>query len=121
MNSNHPPSSTRKALVVHIFRKEFGTDPEADDLFVLLQTYKGAEPARVHLAILKLSGGDPEKLQHNIEAAKIDYRDVLAWAEYPEQMNTGASSFNSSSEVIAAIRTRDRDQYQAWLSENEDH
>lgn len=36
---------------------------------------------RVHLAILKLSGGDVEKLLHFTEAAIADFRDVLLWAE----------------------------------------
>jgi hypothetical protein len=36
-------------------------------------------------------------------------------------METGASAFNSSPEVIAGIRKRDKDQYQTWLSEQEDN
>lgn len=43
------------------------------------------EPARVQLAILKLSEGEKSKLQHYVEAAKRDYRDVLYWSENPAQ------------------------------------
>src|SRR6266571_6625958 len=55
----------------------------------LLDTY-GAESyererERVQLAILKLSEGDEEKLREFVAVAKRDYRDVLFWAENPEE------------------------------------
>jgi hypothetical protein len=40
---------------------------------------------RVQLAILKLSEGNEEKLREFVSVAKRDYRDVLFWAEYPEE------------------------------------
>jgi hypothetical protein len=43
------------------------------------------ERERVQLAILKLSAGNEEKLREFIAVAKRDYRDVLFWAEYPEE------------------------------------
>jgi hypothetical protein len=43
------------------------------------------ERERVQLAILKLSDGSEEKLREFIAVAKRDYRDVLLWAEYPEE------------------------------------
>jgi len=43
------------------------------------------ERERVQLAILKLSGGSEEKLREFLAVAKRDYRDVLFWAEYPEE------------------------------------
>src|SRR6266567_7531746 len=43
------------------------------------------EHERVQLAILKLSEGNEEKLREFIAVAKRDYRDVLFWAEYPEE------------------------------------
>ena len=53
----------------------------------LLDTY-GVNPyerevARVQLAILTLSEKDEEKLREFTSVAKIDYRDVLFWAEHP--------------------------------------
>jgi hypothetical protein len=45
------------------------------------ETYE-RERERVQIAILKLSQGDADKLLHNVQAAKQDYRDVLYWAEY---------------------------------------
>jgi hypothetical protein len=43
------------------------------------------ERERVQLAILKLSAGSEEKLREYMAVAKRDYRDVLFWAEYPEE------------------------------------
>jgi len=44
------------------------------------------EPAnpRVRLAILKLADGDLEALSKHTAVAIQDFRDVLAWAEYPK-------------------------------------
>src|SRR5207244_6184593 len=55
----------------------------------LLDGY-GVEPyererERVQLAILKLSEGNEEKLREFVAVAKRDYRDVLFWAEYPDE------------------------------------
>ena len=43
------------------------------------------ERERVQLDILKLSGGSEEKVREYVAVAKRDYRDVLFWAEYPEE------------------------------------
>ena len=43
------------------------------------------ERERVQLAILKLSAGSEEKVCEFVAVAKRDYRDVLFWAEYPEE------------------------------------
>jgi hypothetical protein len=55
----------------------------------LLDCY-GVEPdererERVQFAVLKLSGGSEEKVREYVAVAKRDYRDVLFWAEYPEE------------------------------------
>src|SRR5437870_4813424 len=43
------------------------------------------ERERVQLAILKLSDGNEEKVREFVAVAKRDYRDVLFWAEHPEE------------------------------------
>ena len=43
------------------------------------------ERERVQLAILKLGEGNEEKLREFVAVAKRDYRDVLFWAENPEE------------------------------------
>ena len=55
----------------------------------LLDTYGLAaherERERVQIAMLKLSEGSEEKLREYVDVVKRDYRDVLFWAEYPEE------------------------------------
>ena len=64
--------------------------PDADQtqILALLNEYQSESAAgrlRVQLAVLKLSQGDLGKLRHYVEVARTDYRDVLFWAETPEQ------------------------------------
>ena len=74
--------------VVAVVQKTF---PEISHSRVLelLDTYGvesyERERERVQLAILKLSEGNEEKLREFVAVAKRDYRDVLFWAEYPEE------------------------------------
>jgi hypothetical protein len=90
----------------------------------LLSTYGEAEHevevVRVRLALLKLSAGSLDELGVMIDAAKVDYRDVLAWAECPEEMRGAWSSRVNPSETerreLNDVRARDRAQCEAWLS-----
>jgi len=68
---------------------------------------------RVQLAILKLAEGDPDNLEYFIETAKVDWRDVLAWAEYPEEFSQ--ATWHMSPEDVAKIRDRDTKQYDEWI------
>ena len=72
------------------------------------------ERERVQIAILKLSGGDLENLREYVEMAKSDFRDVLASAEYPEEMSKDTWKM-SDKEEVKRIRERDRQQYIDWL------
>ena len=56
----------------------------------VLEYSYGVEPyererERVQVAILKLSAGSEEEVREYVAVAKRDYRDVLFWAEYPEE------------------------------------
>ena len=55
----------------------------------LLETYgvesHERERERVQLALVKLSGGSEEKLREYVAVAKEDYRDILLWADSPEE------------------------------------
>ncbi|HET7463416.1 MAG TPA: hypothetical protein VFJ82_19345 [Longimicrobium sp.] len=77
------------------------------------------EHERVRLAILKLSAGDVEKALALTETARSDYRDVLAWAEYPEEFHSPLAFRLDPSDADRArleeVRRRDREQYEAWL------
>ncbi|MDD4873027.1 MAG: hypothetical protein PHR77_20940 [Kiritimatiellae bacterium] len=43
------------------------------------------EHERVLLDILKLAKGDIKQVKELVERAKKDYRDIIFWAEYPEE------------------------------------
>lgn len=76
------------------------------------------ERDRVCLAILKLSDGELDRLDELVAAAKRDYRDVLAWAEYPEEIKVGyVAASKLPPGQLAAIRRRDREQYVEWLED----
>ncbi len=71
-------------------------------------------PNRVHLAILKLAEGDLDGLRHCVHMAQADYRDVLAYAEYPKAMSVGPG-LNISPEEQRQIQEDDWQQYREWL------
>ena len=76
------------------------------------------EIKRVQLAILKLSGGERSHLPKLVDIAKTDYRDVLAYAEYPEEIRASIEEMRKMSiDEVAAMRHRDRQQYLNWLEE----
>src|SRR5436190_3374151 len=74
--------------VIGVVQKAFPEDAHAR-VFELLDTYGvesyERERERVQLAILKLSEGNEEKLREFVAVAKRDYRDLLFWAENPEE------------------------------------
>lgn len=74
------------------------------------------EPHRVRLAALKLAAGSMERLRHEIEGAKRDYRDVLAPAEYPSYMKKVQHSGALPPEEEQRIIDLDWEQYQDWLT-----
>jgi hypothetical protein len=72
--------------------------------------------ARVQLAILKLSEGERERLKELVGIAKRDFRDVLAYAEYPEEMSIGFIGVSQLSSIeVKELRKRDKEQYLNWL------
>ena len=63
--------------------------PGADhaEIMKLLNTY-GTEPyererERVQLTIIRICQGDASRLPYQVEVAKIDYRDILVFADRP--------------------------------------
>lgn len=80
-----------------------------------IKSYEGGRD-RVQLAILKLCERKLERLSELVGMANKDYRDVLAYAEYPEEMKLGFVSVSELKEdETTALRKRDRDQYLKWL------
>ena len=69
------------------------------------------EKERVWLAILKLYDENREtSLPTWINTARGDFRDVIAWAEYPNAMKHGPFAENKE------IRKREKEQYEEWLN-----
>ena len=81
-----PSRPTREDVVAAV--GQYFPHHDAATVLALLDRYgtRRSEPERerVQLAILKLSGSDIEKLRHDLDVARQDYRDVLYWAEYPD-------------------------------------
>jgi hypothetical protein len=66
------------------------------------------------MASLKLAKGNLDALKAEINTAKSDYRDVLAYAEYPGYMsNTFASKLDEAERQ--RIVDEDWKQYQDWF------
>lgn len=106
-------------LMINKVRQTFPRENPADVLKILeLYGANGGEPEipRVRLACLKLCGGDLNELLEVIDAAKQDYRDVLSWAEFPNQLQISPAELAAMpSDAASEIRERDRRQYLAWL------
>ena len=80
--------TTDAEFVSVIIARVLGED-EAAAVVELLTAYSptsAMSPDRVHLAILKLCGGDVGRLVELIDLAEVDPRDVVGDAEYPRQM-----------------------------------
>lgn len=102
--------------------KKMWPDADSQEILDLLNEYgsKSYETGRerVQMAILKLSGGDRKRLPDLVKMAKRDWRDVLAYAEYPEEMKTGPIKMRAMSKREAqSVRRRDKRQYEKWLKE----
>ena len=74
------------------------------------------EPHRVRLAALKLAAGSIERLRSEIEGAKCDYRDALAYAEYPGYFKRVPRSGELPPKEEQRLIDADWKQYQDWLT-----
>ena len=63
----------------------------------------------------KLAGSQLERINYYIDQADIDYRDVLAMAEYPGEMRQPYSLKENDPERYAQIVEADREQYERWI------
>jgi hypothetical protein len=108
--------------VLRMIRREF--QPHDKDLVLGMLDSYGAEEwqrrsgtARVQLAILKLSGGDVNRLRELVKKACIDFRDVVAPAEYPGFWAIGlVAAAKMNCEEKTRLIEDDWRQYQEWLN-----
>jgi hypothetical protein len=85
------------------------------DTYAELPTFPGdraKQQARVQLAILKQCRGEIARVKELVKLAKTDFRDALVDAEFPEEIQ---ALHNTPPNEMAAIRRRDRKQYEDWL------
>lgn len=71
------------------------------------------EIVRVKLAILKLSGSDQEKIIDFTQSAKLDYRDVLSWTEFPRQSKNWSMPEDNK---LQRLIDDDEAEYRKWLN-----
>ena len=60
-------------------------EKDVNEAISILNGYNGSEYERVRKAIINLSAGSIDGLKYFTECANKDYRDVLYWAEYPNE------------------------------------
>jgi hypothetical protein len=73
------------------------------------------EPTRVRLAALKVANGSVQKLRLCIDAAKRDYRDALAAAEFPAYHKIAYRALKLPENEQRRIIESDWRQYEEWL------
>lgn len=79
-----PPGRYNRELVVAKVKKFFPNE-NPDKILAILDLYGDRpEKHRVHVAIIKMSEGNIERLKECVATAIFDYRDVVGAAEYEE-------------------------------------
>ena len=103
------------ADVDRILKRDFSVDKH-DQIGRKLKRYGMArherEVNRVLAAILKCANGDTSKIDHFMEVAIADYRDILCMAEYPNV----SGRFSLSAEERVELSGKDWLQYQNWFT-----
>ncbi len=109
-------------LVIHKVQSVFPSHDPAE-ILALLDTYGTEtyerERERVQLAVLKLSKGDIDRLHKFVTVAKRDYRDALAWAEYPSAMRIRPRESDGQTHEGQETQHSDLYQYLSWLQETD--
>lgn len=87
-------TSRTKEVIAHLFNPAtvpFVEQLLADECGDNLPLYKPTTPEgleRIQFAVLKISNGDQDKLLEAILLAKRDWRDVLVWAGFANDLDT---------------------------------
>ncbi len=114
-----PHANVTSADIERLVRRDF-TAECVDEVFAMLNEYGGedwhSEPDRVRAATLKLAKGEIKELRRHIQAAKMDYRDVLSEAEYPGYTKHWFHIDKLAPDEKQRIIDADWKQYQDWFS-----
>ena len=119
MTSRQPAASVTHDDIERIVRRDF--EPNDVRAALALIAEYGAESHepeadRVRAAVLKQARGDLTRLRQQVNWSKMDYRDVLAAAEYPEATRVWSRMDRMSDTDRQAIYDADWRQYEAWLT-----
>ncbi len=119
--------------VWRVIRRDFGAD-EVEAIYNVLSQYssplwawgkdKSREPHfgkmynehQVYLAILKLANGMRDKLEHQLQVANIDPRDVIGFAEYPRFTRIGFVGAEKLDAEAQRLIDDDFPDYMGWLT-----
>lgn len=94
--------------------------PEVLEILNEYQAFSEQHSARVHLAVLRLSGCDLEKRREQINVAKLDFRDVIVPAEDPGIVKLGMSAWYAlSDDEKEKLSKEDHTQYMDWILQKE--
>ena len=112
-------------LVTRKVKQWFPADEQAEAIRLLetecgrdlpfCEAYDAEDLEPVRLAVVKLAGGSLTELRRQIEAAKLDWRDVLIFAQAPEEVRHGLFTEAEVDAGAREVRARDRRQYEEWL------
>lgn len=108
-----PTGKVTDALLERLVRREFGD--RSSEVKQKLQKVESETPNsrnRISASILKLSEKNFDAIDHLIEVANIDFRDVIASAEYPGCLKVG---FDIPENRRKQIYLADWKQYSKWL------
>lgn len=109
-----PVPTVTAADIARLVRRDF--PPELHDkVNSRLAAYQSVSVGkeRVLAAILKLAAGNIDDIEKYVRAASADFRDVLAWAEYPRYMREVPPGGKGSG--TEAIIMSDWEQYRVWF------
>ena len=112
-----PVPKVSSADVARIAKREFGPTEESNVVQLLSEIPSHGfhhDPYRVQLAVLKIAGGNRERLLAAIATASRDARDVIAYAEYPRYMRQSSADVSDVS-IRPEVIQDDWRQYVTWL------
>lgn len=117
--TSQPTPTVSDGDVDRIVRRDFEA-ARVVDVLAMLNEYGTEswhrEPARVRLAVLKLSAGCEDRLRSHLQTATCDYRDVLSSAEYPSYTERVSGTGNVPAAEEQRIIGADWKHYRDWLA-----
>jgi hypothetical protein len=112
---DQPVPDVSQVDVERIIARDFDAAAR-ERLAVLLADPELRLAPRAVLAVLKLSNGEIGAVAANLETARMDWRDVIAYAEYPAYMKATSGSTSLDPARRSELLEADWAQYEAWLN-----